>query len=179
MTVDDLNARIAELNTELATAREHLELRTEALNRVTTTRDELRAEVERLTGLLSTVAANLAADVALAEHRANALQQRLDNVQALAQQVDVLYPPKFKFSAEANYVAGYHAARADLRAALDGPAAPPQEPHPTPEARLDLLVTSREATARRAKPSAGIERPAGRVPIVSPLAQQQDEEAQA
>jgi len=50
--------------------------------------------------------------------RLAAADAALGRVVALARQVDVYHPARFEFGAEANYVAGYHAARSDLRAAL-------------------------------------------------------------
>lgn len=72
------------------------------------------AAVERLTG--SVVALVRAHGEALLER--NEAERQVQAVRDLARQVDVLYPPKFKFGAEGNYVAGYRAAQADIRAAL-------------------------------------------------------------
>ena len=63
------------------------------------------------------------------------LAEVVARVEALADERDVLYPPRFGRTPSENYVMGYRVARADLRAALSGPT-PAETPQNGPEPAL-------------------------------------------
>lgn len=162
------------------------------------TRDELRAEVERLRqsnreAFGRTFFANQRAESAEAER--DALQQRLDNVRALADRWSVGADSTLRGMAAK--VARDHAY--EVRLVLDGPAAPTQEPQPRcncedpPVARLvacpvhglpqELRPTPEEAPCDCPScldPEAAAEEyPGDETGYAVDAARQQDEEAQA